>query len=55
MTKRIDPDILAIKQCFKVLNNSTSAKMLRANLEFINGHFAAYPNPKPVAKKKKQH
>jgi hypothetical protein len=38
MTKRIDPDILAIKRASKALRKSSSVLMLKANLHFLFGH-----------------
>lgn len=43
MTKKIDPDIKALRAACKALEKSTSRKMLLANLEFINDRFVTHP------------
>lgn len=43
MTKRIDPDVLALKQAVKALNKSTSRRMLKANLDFLVDRYLTHP------------
>ncbi len=46
MSKPIDPDILVLKRCCRALNKSTSRKMLRASLEFLNDKYLFHPSDK---------
>ena len=45
MTKRLDPDIKALRAASRALNGSSSKKMLRANLEFLWDRYIAHPAP----------
>ena len=47
-SRRIDPDILVLRQCVRSLSKSTSPRMLRANLEFLMDRFIIHP-PKRAA------
>ena len=40
VTKRIDPDIKVLKACIRALDSSSSAQMLRANLELLVDRYA---------------
>jgi len=44
MTKRIDPDILAIKQSQKALMQSTNIQMLLANFQYLKDYFLIHPS-----------
>lgn len=35
MTKRLDPDIKALGACVRALDESSSLRLLRANMEFL--------------------
>lgn len=43
MTKKLDPDVLALKGAIKALNGSTSRKMLRANLAYLIDLYITHP------------
>lgn len=45
MTKRLDPDLKALRGAAKALSHSSSPKMLRANLEFLWDRFIDHPPP----------
>lgn len=52
-SRRVDPDISALKACAKALRKSSSTRMLKANLEFLWWHFVDNPNYKhPTAQEK---
>ncbi len=42
-TRRIDPDISALKACVRGLNKSSSPAMLKANLEYLLERFLNHP------------
>lgn len=44
MSKKIDPDILALKQAKKALLKSTSKRMLKANLDYLMDYFVIHPS-----------
>ncbi len=44
MSKKIDPDILALKQARKALLKSTSKRMLKANLDYLMDYFVIHPS-----------
>jgi hypothetical protein len=46
MTKRIDRDILVLKQCVKALEKSSSYRMLVANLSFLWNRYILHPDTK---------
>lgn len=41
--KKLDPDILALKQACRALQKSSSKRMLKANLEYLWDRFIAHP------------
>jgi|PlaIllAssembly_1097288.scaffolds.fasta_scaffold1266623_2 hypothetical protein len=43
MTKKIDPDLKALKAAGKALEKSTSRHMLEANLNFLWDRFITHP------------
>lgn len=44
MSKSIDRDLFALKSARKALLKSSSRKMLKANLEFLNDYFLWHPS-----------
>jgi hypothetical protein len=44
MSKRIDPDISALKNAARYLKKSTSRRMVKANLEFLWDYFLGHPS-----------
>lgn len=44
MTKKLVPDVLALKRAIRALNGSTSRKMLRANLAFLVDRYITHPS-----------
>jgi len=48
MTKRIDPDIKALRACVKGLNGSSCRRMLLANLEFLWDRYVRHPTVKDI-------
>jgi hypothetical protein len=44
MSKKIDPDFLALKQARKALLKSTSKRMLKANLDYLMDYFILHPS-----------
>lgn len=51
--KNQDQDMLALKQCVKALDRSSSKRMLRANLEFLWDRYIS--NPKANKQEKASH
>ena len=45
MTKRLDPDLKAIGNAVRALKESSSLRMLRANMDYLWDRFAARPRP----------
>jgi len=43
MSKRLDPDIKALRACVRALKASSSPKMLLANMEFLYDRFVRNP------------
>jgi hypothetical protein len=39
MSKKLDPDIRALKMCVKALEKIGTPRMLQANLDFLVGRF----------------
>ena len=50
MKRTRDKDILALKGAIRALDKSTSLTMLRANLKFVNDHYADTKTPKGYRK-----
>lgn len=50
MSKRVDPDISALKGCARALEKCRSLRMVMATLEFLRGHYLANP---PAERKRK--
>lgn len=50
MTNKIDPDIKVLKACVKALENSTSPRMLKANIDFLVDRFLIHPPKHKKAK-----
>ena len=48
MTKRLDPDIKVLRGAKRALDESSSLKMLRANLEFLWDRYIGHPHPTTV-------
>ena len=44
MTKKIDTDLLALKQAAKALKRSSNKRMLQANMEFLYDYFIRRPS-----------
>lgn len=44
MSRRYDPDVLALKHAVKALCRSTSPRMLEANLAFLWDYFLSRPS-----------
>jgi len=43
MTKKLDPDFRAIKECVRALERSTSPRMLKANLDYLYDRLILHP------------
>ena len=48
MSKRLNPDIKALRGAVRALDNSSSLKMLRVNLEFLWDSYIGHPHPETV-------
>ena len=44
MSKRIDPDVLALKRCVKALHRCTSHRTLMAALTYLVDYFDTHPS-----------
>ena len=43
MTKKLDPDIKALRACVRALDQSSNKRMLRANIEFLYDRYVRNP------------
>ena len=41
--KRMDPDIKVLKACVRALDRSSSARMLKANVEYLYDRYVLHP------------
>ena len=48
MTKKQNPDIIAVRAAWKALAGSTSRRMLRANMDFLWSYFISRPPDRPI-------
>lgn len=46
MTKRLDPDIKVLKACVRALGQSSSKRMLKANMEYLWDRYIRNPPKK---------
>jgi hypothetical protein len=43
VTKKLDPDVLALKRAVRALNGCTSRRMLKATLDYLTDRYVAHP------------